>query len=124
MTAPSAKEFLEQGEFTIVRIDQEARCIWDRIVMTLTGARNASAGIHTMSQLVPTAVIRIFEQTHNACVALNVNEPQYYASLLAAVYGQQVSDSPELNLKHTIIGIKGMHGQALAVQEHLQNQND
>lgn len=121
-TAPDAQTLFDRGEEAVKAIDTEAIGIWLQIVRRLTGKENAGQGMMEVTEIVPTAFQHVMRETQIACAALHASMQTYFQSQMAAIMRQPVVVSPEENRKHTVIGIKGMHGNALAVREYLQSQ--
>lgn len=120
MTAAEASELLAKGEQAVGTIDREARDLWDRIVVLMTGKDDPMIGMQSMPRLVPEAVPMMFRETQRACEVLRVDMQEYFRGQIAGLMGRPVAVPADENLKHTIVGVKGMHGQAIAVHAHLR----
>jgi len=122
ITQPDAVALLQRGEQSVIALDREAFTLWSQIVLGITHMEDVNAGMIEVARSIPEVMPMQMGETQRACAALRADLQQYFNSQMQALMGASVTASRETNLKHIVIGLKGMHSNALAVQQYLRQQ--
>ena len=121
LTAVEPAALFSQGEQAVRKIDLAASAIWSQIVCQITEQTDPMIGLQQILFLVPDFMPLSQSEIQRACIALQVNFTNYVRSRIDALSEIPPTVSAAENLKHTIIGIKAIYGNVLAVQRHLRN---